>query len=142
MNWFLFGEESRKNGTDARTATVTNRWYGPAVVVDKEKNNVFVSYRGRVTKVAPEFLRKASVAEQMSLGHRDEGESLVRNGTRWGKLLVGRTPLLAESGEFHESEKPDTMARPQNLEEDINSPVNDDGDLPFSEPGAEKDRSE
>ena len=31
------------------------------------------------------------------------------------------------------------MARPQNLEEDVNSPMNDDGDLPFSEPVAEKD---
>ena len=34
-------------------------------VVGKEKHK-FVSYRGRVTKVAPECLRKASVAEQMS----------------------------------------------------------------------------
>ena len=56
----------KKNQTDARTALVTHRWYGPAIVVGKEKNNVFVSYRGRVTKVAPECLRKASVAEQMS----------------------------------------------------------------------------
>ena len=31
------------------------------------------------------------------------------------------------------------MARPQNLEEEVNSPMNDDGDLPFSEPVAEKD---
>ena len=36
------------------------------IVVGKEKNNVFVSHLGRVTKVAPECLRKASVAEQMS----------------------------------------------------------------------------
>ena len=56
----------KKNKTDARTALATHRWYGPAIVVGKEKNNVFVSYRGRVTKVAPECLRKASVAEQMS----------------------------------------------------------------------------
>ena len=55
----------KKNRTDARMALVTHRWYGPAIVVGKEKNNVFVSYRGRVTKVAPECLRKASVAEQM-----------------------------------------------------------------------------
>ena len=32
----------------------------------QRRTNVFVSYRGRVTKVAPECLRKASVAEQMS----------------------------------------------------------------------------
>ena len=67
----------KKNRNDARTALVTHRWYGPAIVVGKEKNNVFVSYRGRVTKVAPECLRKASVAEQNELGHYDERESLV-----------------------------------------------------------------
>ena len=58
--------KAKKNRTDARTAHVTHRWYGPAIVVGKEKDSVLVSYRGRVTKVAPEFLRKASVAEQMS----------------------------------------------------------------------------
>ena len=47
-------------------ALVTHRWYGRAIVVGKGKNNVFVSYRGPVTKVAPECLRQASVAEQMS----------------------------------------------------------------------------
>ena len=43
-----------KNRTNARTALFTHRWHGPATVVGKEKNSVFVSYRGRVTKVAPE----------------------------------------------------------------------------------------
>ena len=62
----LCAEKSRKT-EPTRTALVAHWWYGPAiVVVDKVQNNVFVSYRGRVTKVAPEFLRKASVAEQMS----------------------------------------------------------------------------
>ena len=56
----------KKNRTDARTALVSHLWYGPAIVVGKEKNNVFVSYRGRVTKVVPECLRKASVAEQIA----------------------------------------------------------------------------
>ena len=56
----------KKNTTDARTALVTHRWHGPASVVGKENNNVFVSYLGRLTKVAPECLQKASVAEQMS----------------------------------------------------------------------------
>ena len=71
-HWIVNGElvcvwrKVKKNRTDARTALVTHRWYGPASVVGKEKNNAFVSYRGRVTKVAPECLRKASVAEQMS----------------------------------------------------------------------------
>ena len=36
------------------------------LLLAKRKNNVFVSSRGRVTKVAPECLQKASVAEQMS----------------------------------------------------------------------------
>ena len=56
----------KKNRTDAGTALVTHQWYGTANVCGVEKNNVFVSYRGRVTKVARECLRKASVAEQMS----------------------------------------------------------------------------
>ena len=59
----MFGGNSRKN--DARTALVTHQCYGPAIVVGKEKHK-FVSYRGRVTKVASECFRKSSVAEQMS----------------------------------------------------------------------------
>ena len=59
--------------------------------------------------------------------------ALDKENLSWGE------PLLDESGEFHESEKPDMMARPQNQEEEVNSPMNDDGDLPFSEPVAEKD---
>ena len=50
--------------------------------------------------------------------------------------------LLDESREVHESEKPDTMARPQNLEEEVHSPMNDDGDLPCSEPVAVKTQVE
>ena len=42
--------------------------------------------------------------------------------------------LLDESGEFHDSEMPDTTTRPLNLDEEVNSPTNDDGDLPFPEP--------
>ena len=49
-------------------------------------------------------------------------------------------PLLDESGEFHESEMPDTTARPLNLDEEVNSLTNDDGDPPFPQPQvAEKD---
>ena len=39
----------KKNRTDARTPHVTHRWCGPAIVVGREKINVFVSHRGRVT---------------------------------------------------------------------------------------------
>ena len=54
--------------------------------------------------------------------------------------LSWEEPLLDESGEFHESETPEMMSRPMNLEEEVNSPMNDDGALPFSEPSvAEKD---
>ena len=50
--------------------------------------------------------------------------------------LSWEEPLLDESGEFHESEMPDTTARPLNLDEEVHSPTNDDGrcDLPFPEP--------
>ena len=77
----MFGGRLRKT-EPTRGLHITHRWYGPAIVVGKEKNSVFVSYRGRVTKVAPECLRKASVAEQMSFGHFEERESLVRKSTR------------------------------------------------------------
>ena len=54
--------------------------------------------------------------------------------------LSWEQPLLDESGEFHESETPDTMARPLNLEKDVTLLMNDDADLPLSEPPvAEKD---
>ena len=66
----------KKKRTDARMAHVTHRWYGPAIVVGKEKNNVFVSYRGRVTQVAPECLRNASVAVQMGWGISTEEKAL------------------------------------------------------------------
>ena len=59
VNWFMFGEKSGKTEP-------TRGRYGPAIVVGREKNNVFMSYRVRVTKVASECLRKASVAEKVS----------------------------------------------------------------------------
>ena len=69
----------KRNTTNARTALVTHWWYCPAIVVGKEKNNVFVSYRGRVAKVAPECLRKASVAEQMSEDMTTKERALLEN---------------------------------------------------------------
>ena len=45
----------------------------------KRKTNVFVSYRGRVAKVAPECLRKASVAEQMSWDMTTKEKALLEN---------------------------------------------------------------
>ena len=47
---FMFGGKVKRTETDARTALFTHRLYGPAIVVGKEQNNVFVSCRGRVTK--------------------------------------------------------------------------------------------
>ena len=122
----------KKNGTDARTALVAHRWYGPPIVVAKEKDNVFVSCRGRVTKVAPECLRKASVAEQMSWDITTKEKALFE--TALGKEnLSWEGPLFDESGEFHESETPDTMARLLILSEEVNSPMNDDGEPPVAE---------
>ena len=91
MKQFVVWRKVKKNRTDARTALVTHRWYGPAIVVGKEKNNVFVSYRGRVTKVAPECLRKASVAEQMSWDITTKEKALFETALDEGKPLVGRT---------------------------------------------------
>ena len=52
--------------------------------------------------------RKASVAEQMSwdITTKEKALSLDKNDLSWEQ------PLLDESSEFHESETPDTMARP------------------------------
>ena len=101
----------KKNRTDARMALVPHRWYGPASVVGKEENIVFVSCRGRVTKVAPECLRQASVAEQMSWDITTKENALFATALDKENLSC-EEPLLDESGEFHESETPDTMARP------------------------------
>ena len=121
----------KKNRTDARTALVTHRWYGPAIVVGKEKNNVFVSYRGRVTKVAPECVRKASVA-QMSWDITTKEKALFEIALD-EENLSWEEPLLDESGEFLDTEMPNTAVERANLEEEVNSPVNDDGALPVSE---------
>ena len=43
-------------------------------------------------------------------------------------------PLLDESGEFLDTEMPDTVVEQPNLEEEVNSPVNSDNDPPVSEP--------
>ena len=58
----------KKNRTDARTALVTHRWYGSAIVVGREKNNVFVSYLGRVTEVA--LHQNASERQASATHHR------------------------------------------------------------------------
>ena len=85
----------KKNRTNARTALVAHWWYGPAiVVVDKVQNNVFVSYRGRVTKVAPEFLRKASVAEQMSWDITTKERALFETALDKENLSWEEEPLL------------------------------------------------
>ena len=133
----LFLRKVKKKQNRRGQHLLPNRWYAPAIVVGKERNNVFVFYRGRATKVALECLRKASVAAN-ELGHHDEGESPFETAPD-EENLSWEEPLLVESGEFHESEKPDTMARPQKMEEEVNSPMNDDVDLLFSEPVAEKD---
>ena len=80
MNFFL--RKVNKYRTDARTALVSDLWYGSAVVVGKGKKNVFVSYRARVAGVAPKMPPKGKRRRTLELGHHDERESLVRNGTR------------------------------------------------------------
>ena len=90
-------------------------------------------YGGRLTKVAPECLQKASVAGQMSWDITTKKKALFEMALSWEK------PLLDESGEFVDSEMLDTVAGSPKLEE-VNSPVNDDCVPPISEPSmAEKE---
>ena len=123
----------KKNRTDARMALGTHRWYSPAMVVGKEMNNVFVSNRGHVTQVAPECLGKVSVAEQMSWDMTTKEKTLFESALE-KENLSWEELLLDESVEFPDAEMPDTLVGSPNLEEEVNSPVNDDGDLPVSEP--------
>ena len=106
----------KKNRTDARTALVTHRWYGPAIVTGKEKNTVFVSYRGRVTKVAPECLRKASVAEQMSWDITTKEKSLFESALD-EENLSWEEPTFDDSGNFLDTKRADTAVKSPNLEE-------------------------
>ena len=62
----------------------------------KKKNNVFVSFRGRVTKVAPECLRKASVAEQMSWDITTKDKALFEKALD-GENLSWEEPMLDDS---------------------------------------------
>ena len=48
-------------------------------MVGKERNNVFVSYRRRVTNVAPECLRNTGVAEQICWDITAAENSLFEN---------------------------------------------------------------
>ena len=99
----------KKNQTDPRTALVTHRWYGPAIVVGKEKNSAFVSSRGRATKVAPECLRKASVAEQMSWDISTKEKAFFQKALD-GDDLSWEEPMLDESGDSLDTEMPDMAA--------------------------------
>ena len=117
----------KKNRTDARTALVTHRWYGPAIVVGKEKNNVFVSHRGRVTEVAPECLRKASVAEQMSWDISAKEKALFEKALN-GEDSSWEEPMLDESGRSLDTEMPDMAAEPPTLQGEDSPPVIDDDD--------------
>ena len=78
-------------------------------MVGKEKNHVFVSYRGRVTKVAPECLRKASVAEQMSWDISTKEKALFEKVLD-GEDLSWEEPMLDESGGSPDTEMPDMAA--------------------------------
>ena len=108
-------------------------------MVGNEKNNVFVSYRGRVTQVAPECLRKANVAEQMSWDITTKEKTLFDNALE-EEHLSWKQPMLDEPGEWIDAEMPDTVAEPPHLEGGINTPVNDDNDAPVFEPPVAEDK--
>ena len=117
----------KKNRTDKRTAHLTHRWYGQAIVVGKEMNNVFVSCRGRVTKVAPEYFRKASVAEQMSWVITTNEKALFEKALD-GENLSWEELMLDESGGSLDTEMPGMAAEPPTLEGEDSPPVIDDDD--------------
>ena len=111
------------------------------MVVGKEMNNVFVSHRGHVTKVAPECLGKVSVAEQMSWDMTTKEKALFESALD-KENFSSEEPLLDESVQFPDAEMRDTLVGSPNLEEEVKSPMNDDGDLPVSEPLVSEDHSE
>ena len=132
------GQEKQNRRADG---TRYPSWYSPAMVLGKEMNNVFVSHRDRVTKIAPECLGKVSVAEQMSWDMTTKEKALFesaldKENLSWEELL------LDESVKFPDAEMRDTLVGSPNLEEEIRSPVNDDCDLPVSEPQVSEDHSE
>ena len=50
-----------------RRRLVFNRWHGPAIVLGKEgDNSLYIGYRNKTTKCAPEAVRLASSLEQLS----------------------------------------------------------------------------
>ena len=100
-----------RSKTDARTVRVTHWWCGRAIVVGKEKNHVFVSYRGRVTKVAPECLRMASVAEQMSWDISTKEKALFEKALDGKEISWEETMPDAYCGSV-DTEMPGTAAQP------------------------------
>ena len=102
-------------------------------MVGKEKNNVFVFYRGRVTKVAPECLRKASVAEQMSWDISTKEKALFEKALDVKDLACEESMLDKSYGSL-DTEMPDTAAEPPPLEGEDSPPVIDEDDgSPVSE---------
>ena len=87
------------------------------------------SYRDRVTKVAPECLRKASVAEQMSWDIVMKEKALFEKALD-GENLSCEEPVLDESGGSVDTEMPDMAAEPPNNLEEDNPPVMNEDDGP------------
>ena len=123
--------KKKQNRRADGTCFVTHRWHGPAIVSGKRRTTCLCLFAVDVTKVAPECLRKASVALQMSWDITTKEKACFENARNEEKLSW-EEPLLNESCEF--PEMPDTAVEPPNLEEEVNSPVNDDDDPPVSEP--------
>ena len=88
---------------------------------------MFVSHRGRVTKVAPECFRKASVAEQMSWDITTKEKALFEKVLD-GEDLSWEEPMHDDSGGSLDTEMPDTAAEPPTLEGEDSPPVIDGDD--------------
>ena len=133
----MFGQEGQtkqdRRSKSARHTSGGRGGDGHAIVVGREKHNAFVSYRGRVTRVAPECVRKASVAEQTSWETTTQEKTLCENALD-GEDVSWEESVPDESHEFLDTEPPDIVKEPTSIEEEVNSQMKDDDDRHILEP--------
>ena len=101
-------------------ALVRAHWFGPATVIGKEGQSVWLSYRGKATKVAAEMIRRASV-EQMTLdmlkGETQVMEELLKTGASFRNVLLEEKQdvLLPHQGRRGKRSLEDTRWMPKTL---------------------------
>ena len=104
--WFMFGERSNERRPMCEQCSrhivgvVLQSWLVAS-------DDVFVSLRCRVTKVAPESFREANVGEQMSWDIMTKEKTLFENALD-GANISWEEPVLDETHEFLNTEPPDS----------------------------------